>query len=84
MEIEEYVKGALENDQIWEEEIPVSVFEEEFNLEWEEIKTRLDSVRVLWMGQMYLLKDLYKISVDDALGVTITFDKPKYTTAGIL
>lgn len=78
------MKGALENDQIWGEEIPVSVFEEEFNLGWEEIKTRLDSVMVLWMGQVYPLKDLYRISLDDILGVMITFEKPKYTTAGIL
>ncbi|TFG06261.1 hypothetical protein EU522_01820 [Candidatus Thorarchaeota archaeon] len=78
MEIEEYVKGALENDQLWGEEIPVSVFEEEFNLTWEEIKTRLDSVSVLWMGRAHHLRDLYRISVDDILGVMITFDRPKF------
>lgn len=80
----EYFKGALENDQIWNEELPVSVLEEEFGLEWNEIEEQLKTVKILWNGQKHDLKNLYCTSNDDLLGTTITFEKPDATPAGIM
>ena len=76
MEPSEYFKGALENDQIWEEELPVSILEEEFGLGWGEIESQLQSVKILWNGREHDLKDLYRTSMDDVLGTMIIFEKP--------